>query len=640
MSRSRSLRWCIAALAFLLLGCRERPSASAPAPVVEVEDPAEPFLLALEAEERALRDATEWQSWPASDRALGPDPIDLVALPAGSAAAGGPGAARFAGALHGRDAVVVIDEAGRELARAAAPRAPRTLAAEGGAFAVAGDHGGTQRYELDERGAAPDIREGVLERPGARALVAPFTRTAGPYRAELDVLGHAVRVLRDGAERARFTSDGPPLGLALRPSEDDVLVAIGLIEDHPLDRTIGSFGYIDSYLRVFRVGDGGGQKLLELNLSDIGIVTPKALAFIDDDTVLVAGAGSGRAAKIRVSSGAVEKVPSLPGVVSLVPTAQGFVGASPLLDAWVIVDAGGARAVSVPDPLPPPGPPRSVESRLGEALVLTTIMAPRQKSDGPLSRFTCEACHFEGGVDGRTHHTGRDDVRATSRPLRGLFNNTPLFTRAMDPNVARMVHAEFRVANANSTLDPWFALTPADAPWLSLLGVQGTQGPEDLRRALVVFLRDFTPRTNPRVIGRSSFTGQERRGAALFQQRCASCHAARLVGEDPSTEQPSSAWEALVLAENGPLAWSSPERRKTGIEPLVHEEGARPSSLRHLEWKRPYFTNGSSRSLEDVLERARFSERRFLHHDASADPTLRALAADERAALLAFLVLL
>jgi hypothetical protein len=457
-------------------------------------------------------------------------------------------------------------------------------------------------------------------------------------------------------------------------------VAFGHIEDHPLDRTIGSFGHIDSFVRVVRVSATGVvSKVVDVNLSEHGVLTPKALAFAaGGGTFVVAGAGSAKAARISLATGAVETFPSLPGVVALALRPDGgFIGASPLLDAWVIVEASGASVRAIP--VAPRAPAdtrypqlrdaalpaaRTAESRLGEALVFTSILAPRQKSDGALSRFTCEACHFEGIVDGRTHDTGRmgamtstpgsatpdggvgveEHVRATTKPLWGLFNNTPLFTRAMDPNVTRMVHAEFNVANSNSTLDPWFALTPVDAPWLALLGTIGTRSPIELRQAMVAFFRDFTPRTNPRVAARlagttgpkGAFSVEEKRGAALFRDKCVQCHAARLVGDDPKSAQPFDTWERFVFSVNAPLVWSSPEHRRTGIEPYVHEDGARASSLRRVWLKTPLFTTGAARTLAEALDLVRV-DGETVHHSSKRGV---ALADDEKRDLLAFLLLL
>jgi len=102
------------------------------------------------------------------------------------------------------------------------------------------------------------------------------------------------------------------------------------------------------------------------------------------------------------------------------------------LDAWVVASPSGNTLVRVDDASEST---RSTESRLGEALLFTTLMAPWNRSDGRLSRFTCETCHFEGYVDGRTHFTGRGDVHATTKPLLGLFNNRPHFSRALDRDI-------------------------------------------------------------------------------------------------------------------------------------------------------------------------------------------------------------
>ena len=59
--------------------------------------------------------------------------------------------------------------------------------------------------------------------------------------------------------------------------------------------------------------------------------------------------------------------------------------------------------------------------------------------------------------------------------------------------------------------------------------------------------------------------------------------------------------------------WGKAEYKKTGVEPYVHENGARVPSLRRLYKKRPYFTNGSAKTLEEVLARARFAPGGFWH---------------------------
>jgi cytochrome c peroxidase len=160
-----------------------------------------------------------------------------------------------------------------------------------------------------------------------------------------------------------------------------------------------------------------------------------------------------------------------------------------------------------------------------------------------------------------------------------------------------------------------------------------------LRLSLMAFLMDFTHRPNPAVLGRTALDERERRGAELFvTRRCERCHEARLVADDPATRVPKDRWEALVLSREGPIVWASKGYWKTGVTPYVHEQGARPPSLRRLYKKWPYFTNGSAKSLRAVLERARMQGDAFWHDGAPEGAP--GLPADEQDALLAWLALL
>jgi cytochrome c peroxidase len=105
---------------------------------------------------------------------------------------------------------------------------------------------------------------------------------------------------------------------------------------------------------------------------------------------------------------------------------------------------------------------------------------------------------------------------------------------------------------------------------------------------------------------------------------------------------PFDRWEALIFAREGPIVWARSEHKQTGVTPYVHERGARVPSLRRLYKKRPYFTNGSAKSLADVLLMARFKGEDFWFYHAGApeDAALSALTAEEREALLGFLDLL
>jgi hypothetical protein len=242
-------------------------------------------------------------------------------------------------------------------------------------------------------------------------------------------------------------------------------------------------------------------------------------------------------------------------------------------------------------------------------------------------------------VDGRRHYTGRADVSVVTKPLFGLANNRPHFSRAMDPDLSAVCHAEFRVAGAGSGTDPWFSLATSRFPWLQELGVNRAElGPLELRTALLRFLYAFTPAPNANSQGREHFSTLEADGARAFEERCQSCHAARLLSDEPSSEVPFAEWEALIFSRNAPLVWAKAEYAKTGVLPYVHEQGTRVPSLRRLALKPRYFTSGAAPSLDDVLARFRNGSAGALH-DAPAG-TGQPLSHATQQALLAFLQLL
>ena len=649
--------------------------------------PAAPDPLApLHALENARRAATDFAHLPPSDRSRGPDPYRILALPAVS------GAARFVGLLRGRDALVLLDASLHEIDRQTTAASPSGLAVSAaGEIVVVGEQSpAIQRYfvkdgRLHAQGAiashaltlrdvaigpervvyAVEEREGRLlaipesgeireipagmgafrvARVGSRVLVdCLLDHTLVAY--DVDALGFP---RAEGA--VTIHHDGPIWGFAAL-DDGDLVVAAGGAENHPLDRTGGSFGYVDSFVFVYRVASGArtAEKIAEINVSALGVVTPKALLLRAKDggvEARVAGYGSDRLLTITLGSKGstapprTSVAPLLPGVAALAAGEGGtIVAADPLLDAWLTIVDGVVVAVPAEDPgehAPPPSP----VSRLGEALFFTTAMAPWNSSEGPLSRFTCETCHFEGHVDGRIHATGRGDIVATTRPLLGLFNNRPHFSRALDPDLTSVAHNEFRVAGANSGHDPWFSAAIAEQPWIRDLGVPESQlDAASLRSALMAFLMDFTHRPNPMAIDHAAFTPGERAGAEVFARRCEGCHAARISADVPASRVAPDGWEHLVLAREGAIVWGSNDYQQTGVEPYVSPHGARVPSLRRLYKKRPYFTNGSAKTLRDVLERARFQGATGFFHDR-APRTVEALSYQERESLLAFLALL
>lgn len=696
----RRLAAALAALA-CAAACRDASRASAPSvSAATAGEPHESEIAALRAFEEQRRAAADFAALPPSDVALGPDPYRIAALRDG----------RLIGLLRGESAVVVLDRDGRELSRAAAPRAPGGLAVsseddvlvvgeaarEIAHYRLVADpegRGGLARVAtlaidalaMRDVALAPDGRTAyvveehdgrllavALERARGRArgpgalragAVREVGRCHGPiqvaaiagYVAVDCLLDHAIEIRRvRGASRdaepeapVRIHHDGPLWRFAVhREADGGLLVAAGGVEDHPLVREDGGFGYIDSYVYLYRLVPGAAQpvRLAAINTSAIGAVTPKWLAFRDagPGAVSVSVAGYASASLVTLTwrdlagEPVVEHAPLLPGTAAAQLTPDGAViAANPLFDAWVVARGGAPAVVAVAGRRPP----RPLASRIGELLFFTTMMAPWNSADGKLSRFTCETCHHEGYIDGRVHFTGRGTVHAATRPLLGLFNNRPHFSRALDRTTTQMVHAEFRVANRHNGRDPWFALTRADIPWLDqVAGAPAQLSPVALREALMTFLLDFTHRANPAAIDHARFTERERAGAGVFRERCAGCHAARLVADVPGSQVAFERWEPLVLSPSGPIVWSNAAYAKTGVEPYVHPQGARVPPLRRLYKKWPYFTSGAARSLDDVLDRFAVTGE-AAYHDAAPAGAAR-LSADDKAALRAFLDLL
>jgi hypothetical protein len=653
------------------------------------------LLASLRSFESARREATDFARVPASQGQFGADPYALVPFTPG----------HVAGILRGSSELVLLDEQLKETARIAAPRGASALTVVGDSVWVGGELSRELwRYQLQDgqwarqtQWAPPGVygvrglagsgqRLFVVEEDGGRLLSVQLpepgtqlsepgkkqnlprvlrehsvgagafaVKTAGDALLVNALLAHELVLFQlspeDEQEVARIHHDGPIWGMDLLWAGDSLWIAAVGVEDHPLDRTIGSFGNIDSFLFLYRWDRVSRvlHKVAVHNLSEHSVLTPKLVLFEGPSSAVaergatiaasgpgriwVSAFGSARTLQLDLSDPTTLRVLSAldtaPGVAAGALLPAGLVLANSLLDRWSLLAGGGVLEFrEAPSP--------KAQVRLGEALFFTHLMAPWNSADGALSRFTCETCHFEGAVDGRTHHTGRGDVRATTKPLLGLFNNRPHFSRALDEDLSEVAHNEFRVAGANSNHSPTFTLRHEEFPWLAQLDLaESSHDARSLRQALMAFLMDFTPRTNPRVVGRTGFSEEERRGAQLFEQQCERCHSARLSTEDANSRQPFAQWESLIFNDAGPLVFASAEYQQTSVLPYVHAAGARTTSLRRLYKKRPYFTNGSAADLETLLRAVRLGDV-FSHGGGAGRP----ISNEERSELLAFLRLL
>jgi hypothetical protein len=651
----------------------------------------------LRGEETELRTRTDFAALSPSSRAFGANPYALARV--GERA----GRERFAGVLRGDSALVLLDAHGRELSRTKTVLSPNSIAATGeGRLFVAGDiEPRIARYRLEGTRFVREEDVSIPEATTLRAVVADeravfaadFARDRlyvawpepsgtlalasrslcrGPIRLALTehflgalcLFDHAIAIFARDAhggvleEIKRIAHDGPVWGFSLLERGNELLVAAGGVEDRPLDRRDKAFGYVDSFAYLYRLSAARHvERSFALNTSELGVVTPKVARLAATERgvgLTLVGYASDVQLDVEWSEPFAWNDPGgprvlatrhgVPGCSDAAASRETLLCANPLFDAWVELASKPGVEVPVIRPVRPPArsDPGAAE-RLGEALFFTTLMAPDVTSAERRSRFTCETCHFEGGTDGRVHHSGRGDVRVSTRPLLGLFNGAPYFSRAHDPDLTAVSHNEFRVANRGNPVDPWFALPTSRFSWLAELGVsEPALSPPALRRALLLFLARFTHAENPLAVRRTEprrFTHEERHGARVFRERCLRCHAARLIAREAESEVPFERWEALVLSPEGPIVWSNGEYAKTRAMPYVDPLGTRTPSLRRLYLKRPYLTNGSAPTLEALLASVRFTGADFSHAGGLARGG-QSLSSDEQRALLAFLSIL
>jgi hypothetical protein len=108
--------------------------------------------------------------------------------------------------------------------------------------------------------------------------------------------------------QAHVRHDGPIWSIdALETRDGDLVVATGGVEDHPLDRTAGFFGYIDSFLFLYVARHGALTRTSAINLSAHAVVTPKAIGLDEDGagvlTVKVTGYGGDHMAVLHFPDG-------------------------------------------------------------------------------------------------------------------------------------------------------------------------------------------------------------------------------------------------------------------------------------------------------------------------------------------------
>jgi hypothetical protein len=433
-------------------------------------------------------------------------------------------------------------------------------------------------------------------------------------------------------------------------------------EDRPLSRAHLAVEGLDSgVLRLpARAVDAAGPPFVDAgpgrraftNLSERAreaVVEPVAVAH-DAATGALAVVGAGSDDLLILStrppsardpaSGTTLAVGTSPVAVAALPGGR-WVTADRLSDTLTFVEATGdiprvTATLSVGEPA------RSSPAEFGEVMFYGRVLTPRNVADGPLSLYTCAACHDDGHVDGRRHPSKRNRFYSMTKTCRGIGTTAPYLSvgepDTIDAFADNIVATHAQGAEGGPEDYDRYPVTlrlraPGDG------GSDGSQGwkrvtlsPDEVRAALAAYMARIPPEPSPFVApGRRALTAEERRGLALFRDGCAGCH--ELVGDTARGDLvPARELERRLLA--GQVALASPRLYDVGT-PVLGKTGNNPPSLRGVWDAAPYFSDGSARTLEDVLRRTDPSAKK-VHAPANAERP-PAWSPEACAALLAFL---
>jgi hypothetical protein len=451
---------------------------------------------------------------------------------------------------------------------------------------------------------------------------------------------------RLGAAVQTIRTEAPVLDLALTGGE---LPGMWLFthEDRAVSRARGPVEGLDSgVIRLAARGDLPGGRLVDdpgpgrrsfLNLGERAspVIELDGVA-LGGGTFAVVGAGSDNlllapAREANLRDAIVVPVGANPSAVAALPEDR-FVTADRLSDTLTFISTGGAPGVEATLVVGTPARPSPAER--GELLFYSRDLVRNNVATGPLSLYTCAACHDDGHIDGRLHPAKRNKFFSTTLTCRGIGTTAPYLRLGNQATIDVFADNIVSTHAQGAERDPeHFADYPVT---LRVRGADGartvTLQPREVRQALARYMERIPPEPSPFVTsGARALAPAARRGLALFRDRCARCH--QMIGNsDLGNHVPEATAEARLLA--GQVALTSPGRYDVGTR-VLGEGGNNPPSLRGVWDNAPYFSDGSARSLEELLRRTN-PNAETVHSPANAARP-PAFSAEEQAALLAFL---
>jgi mono/diheme cytochrome c family protein len=516
------------------------------------------------------------------------------------------------------------------------------------AYAASPAAGGVKVVSLAGGGVVQTIATGLSPRALRVVPAGALPAIDSPLLLVSNFIDHTVTVHAIGADRRlapalqMIRTDAPVLDMLVAPAPAGASLLLFTHEDRPLSRAHGSVEGLDSgVVRLVaspRPGgppfeDPGPGKRAFVNLGErtAPVIEPGAAAIAADGTIAVAGGGTDNllvAAEGELSRAPAVTVGADPSAVAALP-GGGFVTADRLSDTLTFVFFDAVRSTLAVGP-----PERRTAAARGELLFYSRALVPNNVADGPLSLYTCAACHDDGDIDGRRHPAKRNRFFSMTKTCRGLGTTAPYLSLGEPATIEAFADNIVATHAQGAERDPaHFDKFPVT---LRVRAAQGWEevvlSPAEVRAALAAYMAAIPPEPSPFLDPSArALTAEARRGLAVFRDGCAGCH--QLVGNSAlGNLVPPPALERRLRA--GQVALTSPRRYAVGT-PVLGDGGNNPPSLRGVWAAAPYFSDGSARTLEEVLRRTDPDAPGVHSADNAARPS--AFKPEEQAALLAFL---
>jgi mono/diheme cytochrome c family protein len=237
--------------------------------------------------------------------------------------------------------------------------------------------------------------------------------------------------------------------------------------------------------------------------------------------------------------------------------------------------------------------PRESPRDLGERLFHGALLWS-QSQHRP---YSCNSCHWDGESDHRRHPGLLESRFEHTRPLGGVGAIAPIFTPGQSSSLLDAVDGFVRILDDRYFRDRHFhegsiEVRVKDGRTLRI-------APPQKRRALSAFLASVPVEPGPYLrtqdpVLRALIT----RGARLFLDDCADCHAPRAPGDAAVT---SSTHALLAALERNPLVLGATGFAHTGPGPSFTARGNRIAPLMGLSRGGPYFSSGAAPTLRDVV---------------------------------------